>query len=327
MRFGDRGFKALKPLSSMSKQRLALAVAAIAAAGLCLCLYLALVISHPSASSQTASGRAYILYIATTTSVKDTGLLDVLIPDFKRWAEERGYVIDVRYQAVGTGQALLMAARGDVDVVIVHSPPLEMLYLRNGTLRCRQVIAYNYFIIVGPKDDTAGIRGRNAVEAFRLIAEAGSKGRAIFVSRADRSGTNLKELELWRIAIGREPDPKRDSWYVAVGAGMGQTLLVADERSAYTLSDTGTWHVYKSSGKVTNLDVLVDRDPNLINVYSFGIAKLSEAALLMAEYMATRGLDVIGNYTIHGYAPFTPVRDYNDSIIMPFIFGSPCWRR
>ncbi|MCU7786855.1 substrate-binding domain-containing protein [Pyrobaculum sp. 3827-6] len=269
----------------------------------------------------TTTTQKVVLYMATTTSVKDTGLLDVLIPDFEKWARSRGYDIEVRYTAVGTGQALLMAARGDVDVVIVHAPSLEKQYLENGTLKCRDVIAYNFFIIVGPKDDPAGARGLTAVEAFRKIAEA----KAPFVSRGDRSGTHLMELSLWKKAIGREPDPAKDTWYISAGAGMGQTLLLANEKKAYTLSDTGTWLRYRD--KLPQLDVIVAAAPDLINIYSFEIVKPSPATKLMAQYMLTRGLEVIGNLTIAGTPLFTPINKADPKAmewIKPAIFGPSC---
>lgn len=276
------------------------------------------------ASTSTTTPQKMVLYMATTTSVKDTGLLDVLIPDFEKWAASKGYNIEVRYTAVGTGQALAMAARGDVDVVIVHAPSLEKQYLENGTLKCRDVIAYNFFIIVGPRDDPAGAKSLTATEAFRRIAEA----KAPFVSRGDRSGTHLMELSLWRRAIGREPDPKNDTWYISAGAGMGQTLLLANEKRAYTLSDTGTWLRYRD--KLPQLDVIVQAAPDLINIYSFSIVKLSNATRLMAQYMKTRGLEVIGNLTINGVSLFTPINKADPKAmewIKTAIFGPSCVER
>lgn len=280
-------------------------------------------INYTTTSAVTTS---YVLYMATTTSVKDTGLLDVLIPDFERWAAERGVKVEVRYTAVGTGQALAMAARGDVDVVLVHSPDLEAQYIRNGTLKCRDVVAYNFFIVVGPRDDPAGARGLNATEAFRRIAQAGSQGRARFVSRADRSGTHLKELALWR-AAGLSPDPQRDRWYIAVGAGMGQTLLVAEQERAYTLSDTGTWLRYRD--RLPDLDVIVQAAPDLINVYSLEIVKPSRAAQLMAQYMSTRGQQVMANYTVGGVPLFTPISRADQQALRWMagaLFGPSCLR-
>ena len=265
--------------------------------------------------------------MATTTSVKDTGLLDVLVPDFENWARSRGLDVEVRYTAVGTGQALAMAARGDVDVVIVHAPSLEAQYLKNGTLKCRDVVAYNFFVVVGPRDDPAGAKGRNATEAFAKIAAAGAQGRASFVSRGDKSGTHLKELDLWKAALGRYPDPRSDKWYVSAGAGMGQTLLLANQLKAYTLTDLGTWLRYRD--KLDALDVVVPAAPDLINIYSFEIVKPSQAARLMAQYMLTRGQEVLGNFTEGGMPLFVPIAKADPQALqwmknLNALFGPSC---
>jgi len=282
-----------------------------------------------TAQTTTPAGKV-VLYMATTTSVKDTGLLDVLIPDFEKWAAARGMDVEVRYTAVGTGQALLMAQRGDVDVVIVHAPPLETQHLKNGTLKCRDVIAYNFFIVVGPRDGPAGGRGASATEAFRRIAQAGEEGKAKFVSRGDKSGTNLKELELWKAAIGRYPDPAKDKWYISAGAGMGQTLQLANQEVAYTLTDVGTWLRFRD--KLPSLDVIVPAAPDLINIYSFEIVKPSPATRLMAEYMLTKGQDVIGNLTVAGKPLFIPIKRANPQALqwmkdLNALFGPSCVSR
>jgi tungstate transport system substrate-binding protein len=145
------------------------------------------------------------------------------------------------------------------------------------------------------------VKGLTATEAFKKIAEVG----APFVSRGDMSGTNLKELSLWKSAIGREPDPAVDKWYISAGAGMAMTLFLANEKRAYTLTDTGTWLRYKD--KLPELSVLVSAAPDLINIYSFEIVKPSEAAKLMAQYMLTRGQEVIANFTVAGVPLFMPI--------------------
>lgn len=278
-------------------------------------------------TAATPAASKVVLYMATTTSVKDTGLLDVLVPDFEKWAKSRGLDVEVRYTAVGTGQALAMAARGDVDVVIVHAPSLEAKYLKNGTLKCRDVVAYNFFIVVGPRGDPAGARGDNATRAFARIAAAGAEGKAVFVSRGDKSGTNLKELDLWKAAIGRYPDPQRDKWYVSAGAGMGQTLLLANQLEAYTLTDVGTWLRYRD--KLNALDVVVPAAPDLINIYSFEVVKPSPAARLMAEYMLSRGQEVIGNMTVAGQQLFVPISKADPQALqwmkdLNALFGPSC---
>jgi tungstate transport system substrate-binding protein len=265
--------------------------------------------------------RRAVLYMATTTSLKDTGLLDVLILDFEKWSASKGYSIEVRYTAVGSGQALRMAERGDVDVVLVHAPSLEREHLDKGVIKCRNVIAYNFFTLIGPKEDPAGIRGFTAIEEFMKVAEA----KASFVSRGDNSSTYFFELALWSKAIGRKPDPGADTWYISAGAGMGLTLLLANEKNAYVLSDTGTWLRYRS--RVQNLDVLVTAAPDLINVYSFGIVKVSDASRLMAQYINTRGLEVMATLTVDGNPIFTPVERANAELMQwlnSTMFGPSC---
>ena len=190
--------------------------------------------------------------LATTTSFRDTGLLDSLVRAFER---RTGY--RVRAVAVGSGQALRMGERGDADVLIAHSPAAELAFLRAGAGSRRQVVAYNHFALAGPSGDPAGIAGApSAAAAFRRIAEQG----AGFVSRGDSSGTHIRELALWAQAGGRP------SWrgYEETGQGMAATLLVADERRAYTLTDRATL-----ASLASRVDLVPLRPPEatLINVY------------------------------------------------------------
>ena len=197
--------------------------------------------------------------MSTTTSLYATGLLDALAEEFE--AENPG--IDVQFIAVGSGEALRKAAAGDADLVLVHAPSLEKKYLEMGVLEPGEIFAYNYFLIVGPEDDPAGIRGADPVEAVKRVYEAGEKGAAVFVSRGDNSGTHVRELMLWRLA---GLDPRGKPWYVEAGAGMSQTLMIANEKRAYTLSDIGTY--LKFSSKFGELKPLVERGGILLNVYS-----------------------------------------------------------
>jgi tungstate transport system substrate-binding protein len=191
--------------------------------------------------------------LATTTSTQDSGLLDVLVPMFEK---QTGYV--VKTVSVGTGQALALGGRGEADIVLVHAPEVEKRYIAEGTLINRRLVMHNDFIIVGPPTDPAKIRGLNrAVGAFRKIAEA----KAAFVSRGDDSGTNLLEKRLWKEA---GIDPHGD-WYLQSGQGMGQTLGIASEKRAYTLTDRGTYLAFR---KRVMLEILVERDPPLLNIYS-----------------------------------------------------------
>ncbi len=205
----------------------------------------------PLISEVRAAFKTVIL--ATTTSTQDSGLLDVLVPMFEK---QTGYI--VKTVSVGTGQALALGGRGEADVVLVHAPEVEKRYIAEGTLINRRLVMHNDFIIVGPPTDPAKIRGLNrAVGAFRKIAEA----KAAFVSRGDDSGTNLLEKRLWKEA---GIDPHGD-WYLQSGQGMGQTLGIASEKRAYTLTDRGTYLAFR---KRVMLEILVERDPPLLNIYS-----------------------------------------------------------
>ncbi|MBZ0160340.1 MAG: substrate-binding domain-containing protein [bacterium] len=198
-----------------------------------------------------AAGQNVIL--ATTTSTQDSGLLDVLVPLFEK---RTGYV--VKTISIGTGQALALGGRGEADVVLVHAPEAEKRYVADGTLINRQLVMHNDFIIVGPESDPARIRGlRKASDALRKIAEA----KAAFASRGDNSGTHQLERRLWKEA-GLDPN---GDWYLQSGQGMGQTLGIASEKRAYTLADRGTYLALK---KRLTMDILIERDPSLLNIYS-----------------------------------------------------------
>jgi tungstate transport system substrate-binding protein len=195
------------------------------------------------------------LILATTTSTQDSGLLDVLIPLFE---QESG--LNVKVVAVGTGQALQMGQQGNADVLLVHAPSSEATFMAGGYGKDRALIMHNDFLIVGPPTDPAGIRGNtDAVAAFKKIAAAS----AMFVSRGDQSGTNTKELALWKSA-GIDPAGTKAAWYIQTGQGMGATLTIASEKSAYTLTDRATYLATKSN---LMLDILVERDNSLLNVY------------------------------------------------------------
>lgn len=190
--------------------------------------------------------------LATTTSTQDSGLLDVLVPLFEK---KSGYT--VKTIAVGTGQSLALADRGEADVVLVHAPELELQYLAKGNLINRRRVMHNDFVLVGPPADPAGIKGvKRAAEALKRIAGRG----AVFVSRGDQSGTHTKEKSVWS-AAGIAP-PGR--WYVESGQGMGATLTIASEKGAYTLTDRATYLALK---KRVQLSVLVEGDALLLNIY------------------------------------------------------------
>jgi tungstate transport system substrate-binding protein len=202
------------------------------------------------AGSVAAQQREIVL--ATTTSTQDTGLLDSLLPMFQR---QTG--IAVKAIAVGTGAALEMARRGDADAVLVHAPEVERKYVQSGDIIDGRRIMYNDFLIIGPAGDPAGAKGKPFLEAMKAIAAGGS-----FVSRGDGSGTETKELALWK-AAGVLPGSieRREE----TGQGMGATLLVAEQRQTYTLTDRATYLAFKD--KLT-LVPLVEGDPALRNIYS-----------------------------------------------------------
>jgi tungstate transport system substrate-binding protein len=203
----------------------------------------------------TAPARAQsgAVILSTTTSTQDSGLLDVLVPMFEKKAG-----MSVKTISVGTGQALALAARGEADVALVHAPSLERKYVEEGKMQNRRLVMYNDFIIIGPEDDPARIKGMpKAVNALKRIAERQSR----FVSRGDKSGTHLLELGLWKQA-GIEP---KGTWYIESGQGMGQTLGIANDRRGYTIADRGTWLAFQ---KRISLPILVEKDKPLVNIYS-----------------------------------------------------------
>ena len=234
-------------------------------------------------------GKKAELTLATTTSVQDSGLLDVLLPPFE--AENR---CKVRVIGVGTGQAIRLAKEGNVDVILVHDPAEEEILVDEGYGVRRYSIMYNEFVIVGPKEDPAHIRGgREGAKALKKIVAS----KSTFISRGDDSGTHRKERELWRLA-GIEPS---GGWYIEAGIGMVGTLRIANERKAYTLTDRGTYLAHR---KELDLTILVEGDENLYNLYS--IIPISEEkyphvnfrlAMKLVEFITgAEGQDIIRTY-------------------------------
>jgi tungstate transport system substrate-binding protein len=200
-----------------------------------------------------ALAQSSVVILSTTTSTQDSGLLDVLVPMF-----EKKSGLSVKTISVGTGQALALAARGEADVTLAHAPALEKKYIDDGKMRDRRLVMYNDFVIIGPEDDPARIKGLpKAVDALKRIAESQSR----FVSRGDKSGTHTLELALWKQA-GIEP---KGAWYIESGQGMGQTLGIANDRRAYALTDRATFLAFQ---KRVDLPILVEKDRPLLNIYS-----------------------------------------------------------
>jgi tungstate transport system substrate-binding protein len=190
--------------------------------------------------------------IASTTSTEQSGLFKVMLPEFKKATG-----IEARVVALGTGQALDMARRGDADVVFVHDKAAEEKFLADGFGVKRFEVMYNDFIVVGPKADPAGARGRNILEGLRKIEGA----KAPFASRADKSGTHAAELRYWKAAGIESP---KGAWYRETGSGMGPTLNTASAMNAYALTDRGTWLSFRNRG---DLAILVEGDTRLFNQY------------------------------------------------------------
>jgi tungstate transport system substrate-binding protein len=219
-------------------------------ARLWMAMAVALCLAAGTASAQVQSN---VVILSTTTSTQDSGLLDVLVPMF-----EKKTGLTVKTISVGTGQALALAARGEADVTLAHAASLEKKYVAEGKMSNRRLVMYNDFVIIGPPDDPAKIKGLpKALEALKRIAESQSR----FVSRGDKSGTHVLELALWKQA-GVEP---KGSWYIESGQGMGQTLGIANDRRAYTLTDRATYLAFQ---KRVDLPILVEKDRPLLNIYS-----------------------------------------------------------
>ena len=193
--------------------------------------------------------------MASTTSTQNSGLFDYLLPIFEK---KTGIKIDV--VAVGTGASIEIGKRGDADVVFVHAKEQELKAVEEGFFVNRHDVMYNDFVIIGPTSDPAKIKGmKSAPDAFKKISGSG----ASFVSRGDKSGTNTKELSLWKKA-GIEPAGQK--WYLEVGQGMEKTQRIADEKRAYTLTDRGTWLATRDKDKL-DMVVVLEGDPTLFNQY------------------------------------------------------------
>ncbi len=251
-----------------------------------------LLISGGGGPAPAAAGQAVIL--STTTSTQDSGLLDVLVPMFEK---KTGYTL--KTISVGTGQALALGAKGEADVCLVHAPDSERKYVADGLLFNRRLVMHNDFIIVGPTEDPARIRGiASAVDAFKRIAEA----KATFVSRGDNSGTHQLEKRLWKEAK-LEP---AGAWYLQAGQGMGATLGIASEKRAYTLTDRGTSLAFKKRVQLVNL---VEKDRILLNIYSVLEANASRfprvnaaGGKAFADFMVSKeAQDVIKTFGVDRY--------------------------
>ena len=250
-----------------------------------------------------AAAEDAVLMMATTTSTDNTGLLDYLAPHFKKATG-----IDLRWTATGTGKALKLGENCDVDVLMVHAPAAEKKFVADGFGDNRREIMYNDFVLIGPANDPADIKGKNVADALGTIKEKGAN----FISRGDNSGTNKKELSLWK-SISLKPE--KEGWYIQTGQGMLATITVAEERNGYTMTDRGTYIKYEANHNGNPpLHILVEGDALLLNQYSVlevnpercPQAK-NDLAEQWSEWLASAdGQQAIGAFRLMGKQLFTP---------------------
>jgi tungstate transport system substrate-binding protein len=251
----------------------------------------------PCAQAQDKS-----IVVASTTSTQDSGLFEYLLPIFK---QKTG--ITVKVVAQGTGQALDTGRRGDADVVFVHAKSAELKFLAAGQGVKRYPVMYNDFVLIGPKSDPAHLKGmKDVAKAFQVLKDK----RIPFISRGDRSGTNIAELNLWKDA-GIDINNDKGPWYKAIGQGMGAALNTAGASNAYVLSDRGTWIHFKNKG---DLEIVVEGDKRMFNQYGVMLVNPEKHPNVKKELGQTfidwlispEGQKVIANYKIDGQQLFYP---------------------
>jgi tungstate transport system substrate-binding protein len=249
----------------------------------------------------SAAAQDRSIVVASTTSTEDSGLFDYLLPIFKA---KTG--IEVKVIAQGTGQALDTARRGDADVVFVHAKAQEERFLAEGFGVKRFDVMYNDFVLIGPKSDPAGVKGRDIETALKAIQAKA----APFVSRGDRSGTHSGELALWKQA-GIDISATKGSWYREIGQGMGAALNTASAMNGYVLSDRGSWISFKNRG---DLDIVVEGDRRLFNQYGVMLVNPAKYPTVKQELgqafvdwlVSPEGQAVIAGYKIDGQQLFFP---------------------
>ena len=254
----------------------------------------------PVANAQDKS-----VVVASTTSTQDSGLFEYLLPIFK---QKSG--ITVKVVAQGTGQALDTGRRGDADVVFVHAKSAEEKFLAEGQSLKRYPVMYNDFVLIGPKSDPAHVKGiKDVAKAFQTIKDK----QASFISRGDRSGTNIAELKLWKDA-GIDIEKDKGPWYKAIGQGMGAALNTAGAGNAYVLSDRGTWIHFKNKG---DLEIVVEGDKRMFNQYGVMLVNPAKHPNVKKELgqqfidwlISPDGQKTIANYKINGQQLFYPNAD------------------
>ena len=250
-----------------------------------------------------AGAQEKVLLMATTTSTEDTGLLNVIAPEFKKATG-----IDLRWTATGTGKALKLGESCDVDVLMVHAPDAEKKFVADGFGINRKEIMYNDFVIIGPAADPAGVKGKSVKDALQTIQAK----KANFVSRGDKSGTHMMELDLWKVSGAAIPE--KEAWYAQAGQGMMATITIAAEKNGYTLADRGTYIKYENNMKGTPpLIILVEGDQTLLNQYSViavNPAKCQKAQVELATKFSNwiagpEGQKLIKEFKVMGKPLFT----------------------
>jgi tungstate transport system substrate-binding protein len=265
-------------------------------------LPLSIVVACLMADTFIAIAAERFITVASTTSTENSGLFRHLLPLFQ---QDTG--IEVRVVAVGTGQAIELAQRGDADVLFVHHKPSEEKFVAEGFGVARFDVMYNDFVVVGPRTDPAGVKGMTDVAA--ALAQVAAK-QAIFVSRGDNSGTHKLELSLWKVAGGNVAAAS-GTWYREVGAGMGATLNTASGLGAYSLTDRGTWISFKNRG---NLAILIAGDSRLFNQYGVMLVnpkkhphvKATDGQVFIDWLLSDRGQQAIAAFHIEGEQAFFP---------------------
>jgi len=261
----------------------------------------AIALTLAAALSAPALAQDKSIVVASTTSTQDSGLFGHILPLFKA---KTG--IDVKVISQGTGQALDTGRRGDADVVFVHARPQEEKFVADGWGVKRNAVMYNDFILIGPKSDPAGVKGKDIESALKAIKAK----EAPFISRGDKSGTHAAELAQWK-AAGIEVDPSPGAWYRAIGQGMGAALNTASASNAYVLADRGTWLSFRNRG---DLDIVVEGDKRLFNqcgVMLVNPAKHAHVKKYLGQQfidwlVSAEGQKAIADYKVNGQQLFFP---------------------
>ncbi|MFN8495830.1 MAG: substrate-binding domain-containing protein [Caldilineaceae bacterium] len=253
-------------------------------------------------AAAAAQGNAEDLILATTTSTQDSGLLDYLLPDF-----EKEFNVKIKVIAVGTGQAIKLGQDGNADVLLVHARAQEDAFMAAGHGVRREDVMHNDFVLVGPKADPAGIKGSaTAADAFTKIQKASAK----FISRGDNSGTNTKELAIWKAANIK---PAGD-WYISAGQGMGAVLNMANEQQAYTLSDRATYLARTKQG--LELVILVEGQKDLLNPYGVIAVNPAKSPKIKAD-LANKFIDWIISAPVQEKIGQFGVKDFGQQLFIP----------